>query len=139
MEILQNMGKLCRRDCLALQNNSDCLMLATWNTKKEQGIFTGKFLEYMMMRKPIIATVVGDVPNSEVANVIREGNLGVAYEEKCDATDYLLLKNYIASIYFEYLSNGEICYTPNEMVIERYRWENLICELELRLLSMADN
>lgn len=137
-EILQNVGKLSRQDCLKLQNEAECLLLATWNTRKEQGIFTGKFLEYMMMEKPIIATIVGDVPNSEVARVLREGNLGVAYEESCDATDYLILKNYIASLYGEYMKSGTICFVPNKAVTERYKWENLICQLELRLLAMED-
>ena len=63
-DILINHGVVNREKSLKIQKNSKILVLASWNTKKEKGILTGKFFEYMMMDKPIIAAISGDDKNS---------------------------------------------------------------------------
>lgn len=123
-------GRLARPDCLALQFSSHFLLLSTWNSKNEYGVFPGKFLEYMLIRKPIISVVDGNLPNSEVSEVIEEGNLGVAYEAARDRVDYIKLKAYLEKQYLLFSSKQELIFEPKEEVIGRYNYHHIIKQLE---------
>ncbi len=129
-EVIENHGRLSRAACLQFQSEADLLVLATWNTKQEQGVFTGKFLEYMLMQKPVVSVTVGEVPGSEVSEVIAEGNLGVAYEAACDEIDFVMLKDYIEKAYLAVVNGGKVDFAPSEEVVARYSWDNLIDTLD---------
>lgn len=129
-EFIITHGVLAREDCLRLQFSSDMLILATWNTEKECGVFPGKLLEYMLIGKPIVTTVTGDVPDSEVAQVIREGNLGTVYEEvNCEA-DFAKLKEYILTQYNLKVSGKELPFSPEQSVLDRYNYDTIIKRIE---------
>ncbi len=123
-------GVLAREDCLRLQFNSDLLVLATWNTEKECGVFPGKMLEYMLIGKPIVTTVTGDVPDSEVAQVVREGNLGIVYEEVNGEADFAKLKEYILSQYNHKKNSGTLPFSPEKSVLDRYNYDTTIKQIE---------
>lgn len=129
-DILKNHGKLSRADCLALQKVADFLVLCTWNNRGEEGVFPGKFLEYMLFNKPIIALVDGNLANSEVAQVIREGSLGIAYEQANGEADFKALKDYIKNAYHSFFKNGRADFEPSVEVAERYNWDRLILKIE---------
>lgn len=129
-DILTNNGRLGREACLNLQNSSHALVLSTWNDKREYGVFPGKFLEYMLMRKPIISVVDGNLGNSEVSQVIKEGNLGVSYEAVNKAEDLSGLKAYIYELYKCIVQSGEISYSPIQQVLDRYNYETIIKRVE---------
>ena len=129
-DIIVNHGVLAREDCLKLQFNSDLLVLATWNTEKERGVFPGKLLEYMLIGKPIVTTVMGDVPDSEVAQVVREGNLGFVYEEINKKEDFSALKEYILNRYRCKMSDGNLPYNPEKSVLDRYNYDTVIKQIE---------
>tara|TARA_B100001109_G_scaffold169767_1_gene138602 strand:+ start:165 stop:1499 length:1335 start_codon:yes stop_codon:yes gene_type:complete len=74
-------GQLSRLDALRLQQESDICLLATWNTSFEQGALTGKIFEYFMFKKPILAIVVGNLPNSEICKIINRIDAGHCFEE----------------------------------------------------------
>tara|TARA_B100000579_G_scaffold77782_1_gene60332 strand:- start:95 stop:1429 length:1335 start_codon:yes stop_codon:yes gene_type:complete len=74
-------GQLSRLDALRLQQESDICLLATWNTTFEQGALTGKIFEYFMFKKPILAIVVGNLPNSEICKIINRIDAGHCFEE----------------------------------------------------------
>ena len=74
-------GQLSRLDALRLQQESDICLLATWNTSFEQGALTGKIFEYFMFKKPILAIVVGNLPNSEICKIISRIDAGHCFEE----------------------------------------------------------
>lgn len=128
--IIRDHGVLSRTECLKLQFSSHLLVLSTWNNKNEYGVFPGKFLEYMLIGKPIISVVDGNLPNSEVSEVIEEGNLGIAYEAARDNEDYIKLKKYIEKQYLLFVSGQEIEFRPQEEVIERYNYKNIIKQIE---------
>ncbi len=128
--IVCDYGLINREDCIRLQANSDILLLSTWNDKNEYGVFPGKMLEYMLIKKPIISLTNGNLPNGEITQVIREGNFGVAYEEACDGKDYIKLKEYIKKSYEEFKTAGEVEFEPNQAVLDRYNYENIIKRLE---------
>src|SRR5690606_36715932 len=64
-DVLVDHGRVPRREALALQAASDLVVVATWNTEKDQGIMTGKVFECFMMRRPVLGVVNGDKPESE--------------------------------------------------------------------------
>ena len=106
------------------------LILATWNTEKECGVFPGKLLEYMLIGKPIVTTVTGDVPDSEVAQVVREGNLGIVYEEVNSEADFAKLKEYILTQYNYKVSGKELPFNPEQSVLDRYNYDTIIKRIE---------
>ncbi|MGN0451587.1 MAG: glycosyltransferase [Acutalibacteraceae bacterium] len=129
-EILKNHGKLSRADCLALQKAADFLVLCTWNNRGEEGVFPGKFLEYMLFNKPIIALVDGNLANSEVACVMREGKFGIACEAAGGERDHAALKAYIEKQYSLFEQNKSLDFAPSQKVLNRYNYENIIRRIE---------
>ena len=129
-DIVVNHGVLAREDCLKLQFGSDILLLSTWNTEKECGVFPGKLLEYMLIAKPIVTTVTGDVPDSEVAQVVREGNLGIVYEEVNGREDFAKLKEYILTQYNYKVNGKELPFNPEQSVLDRYNYDTIIKRIE---------
>lgn len=129
-DVLINHGVLKREDCLSLQFSSNVLVLPNWNTKKEYGVFPGKLLEYMLITRPILALVAGDVPNSEVAQVIKEGNLGIVYEEANADEDRKNLLAYVKKQYDCVMQGRGTDFAPNASVVERYNLCNTIREIE---------
>ena len=129
-DILKNHGKLSRADCLALQKAADFLVLCTWNNRGEEGVFPGKFLEYMLFNKPIIALVDGNLANSEVARVMREGEFGIACETAGGEKDYAELKSYIQKQYQLFSVEKAIEFAPEKEVLNRYNYDNIMRQIE---------
>lgn len=128
--ILENKGSLSREACLKIQYESTILVLSTWNERGEEGVFPGKFLEYMLIGKPIISLTCGNLSNSEVTSVMQEGNFGVAYESANDEKDFSALKNYIKKSYDLFLRTGNIPFEPKQEVLERYSYTTIMKRIE---------
>jgi len=126
IDIIKDHKMLSREACLQLQCSSDFLVLSTWNYKNEFGVFPGKFLEYMLINKPIIAIVNGDLAESEVKEVMEEGNFGVTYEYINDSNDYPKLKEYLIYQINSYLNKRNLKFSPINEVVERYSYDNII-------------
>lgn len=129
--IICDHGRLTREECLKLQFSSHLLVLSTWNKKGEEGVFPGKFLEYMLIGRPIISLTDGNMPNGEVTSVMKEGRFGVAYESICDKEDYAFLKEYVKNSYNELKNNGSITFEPHKEVLERYNYNRIIEKFEV--------
>lgn len=104
--MIQDHGVLSRKECLKLQFSSHLLVLSTWNNRGEEGVFPGKFLEYMLIGRPIISLTDGNLPDGEVTQVMREGKFGVAYESVKDKEAIVQLKHYIKTCYDEWLQKA---------------------------------
>jgi Glycosyltransferase len=130
---LKNHGVLSRTDCLKLQFSSHFLVLSTWNYKGEEGVFPGKFLEYMLIGQPIISIVDGNLADSEVSQVMNEGKFGITYESINDEKDFPELKLYIRTQYEKFLSEGKVEFFPEQKVLDRYNYENIIKRIEALL------
>lgn len=128
--IVHDHGVLPRNECLKLQFSSHLLVLSTWNNRGEEGVFPGKFLEYMLIGRPIISITDGNIPDGEVTLVMREGHFGVAYESARDKEDIKSLKDYIKTCYFEWLHKGSITFEPVQEVLERYNYDHIIEQIE---------
>jgi len=128
--ILVNRGLLKREDCLKLQFESDLLVLANWNTRKEYGVFPGKFIEYMLIGKPIVAITYGEMPECEITRVMKEGNLGVSWEEVTGERDFAFLKEYIKKQYDNVINGSKAEFSPESQVVDRYNYTNIIKKIE---------
>lgn len=121
-----DLGPLSREECLIKELESDILLLSTWNDRQEKGVFPGKFIEYMMIGKPIIALIDGNRSNSEVRTVMEEGKFGIAYESALSYIDFPTLKNYLLN-QFKRIKDGKgIEFNPNSAVRNRFDYESLV-------------
>lgn len=129
-------GFLTRKDSLKLQGESDILLVSSFDYQTNiGGIITGKALEYMSAGKPIIAIINGDIEHSELAEIIREANLGFAYEESHDGEDSQKLYQYLLEKFIEYKQTGKIKINPNEKILRKYDYQNL----GKRLVKIMEN
>lgn len=130
VNIIENHGYVSRKDVMELQAVSDIFLVATWNTIKEQGVLTGKFYESIQNNMPVIATVVGDMPGSEIGEVISEYNLGVCYEVANHATTFQLLKKYIENAYQQKMISGKVEYAPQNNPNFRFSYKAIARDFE---------
>ncbi|MTD30766.1 glycosyltransferase [Planomicrobium sp. YIM 101495] len=129
-DILIDHGYVTREESINLQQISRFLVLSTWNSKKEIGVFPGKFLEYMLLKKPIIAIINGDLANSEVAKVIEKSKIGVFFEEANYDKDQIQLKDYISLEYDLYKNKKPTSFQPNREFVRKYDYRNITREFE---------
>ncbi|WP_144390992.1 glycosyltransferase family 4 protein [Indiicoccus explosivorum] len=119
-DLVESKGMVPRKEALRLQAlrlqaESELLVVATWNEERHTGVLPGKFLEYMMFRKPIVAVVNGKVNDSEIGSMLREYDLGFCYEAANDSRDFRKLKLYLYEQYTSFLETGAIFLGGNQM------------------------
>ena len=119
-------GKVTRKEALKLQEDSDIVIVAAFDYQKEEcGIITGKALEYMSAKKPIIAVINGDIEHSELGEIIRIGNLGFVYEEAHYQNDSKELMKYLLNMYNDFIEKGELEFNPNNEILRKFDYQYL--------------
>lgn len=129
-------GMVSREVALRIQTESDILIVLTWNTKKEQGILTGKFFEYLQAEKPIISITSGDLANGELTDIISRANLGIACECITYKDDLLKLKNYILKQYQLMIKSENLAYCPNFEQMKKFHYGTITDNFEKIILSL---
>ncbi|MBR4880419.1 MAG: hypothetical protein IKU19_00695 [Clostridia bacterium] len=127
---IRDHGMLPRAKSLELQASARHLIHATWNEKGENGVFPGKFLEYIMMGRSIISLVSGDVPLSEVTVVVKKAGLGITYEEVTKDTDRAALKEYILNDYKNFKSGKGPALNIDSNEVNRFDFANVAKQIE---------
>ena len=118
-------GMLSRQECLNLQASARFLVLSTWNDRGEEGVFPGKFIEYMLINRPIISVVDGNLANSEVTDTIRRYNLGVSYES-ADMASMGQLYEWMKTQVQRYNEGQPALFFPDKCGIDKkYNWVNI--------------
>ena len=130
-------GFVSREKALEIQKGSDILVALTWNTDKEQGILTGKFLEYLQAQKPIISLTTGDLPNGELSQMVDNLNLGISCEYFNYNDDYSKLKNYIHKQYNFVIDVKELNFAPDYKKISEFHYEDISKQLMNIINSIA--
>lgn len=125
-----NHNVLSRTETSQLQASSDLFLVISWNTKNDQGILTGKFYEALQHKKPIIAIVSGDVPNSELKMLIDTYNLGICYEEATKEESEDMLKDYVFRQYRHKQAGKMLDYSPDPEVFNQFEYGNIVKKLE---------
>lgn len=123
---VEDHGQVSREDSIALQRNADLLLMASWHTAAQKGILTGKLFEYMMMDKPIVCCIKGELPNSGVRQVLEETGMGLCCEEACGAADEARLLDGLRAL----LSAPKGQRTETHGAVERYAYPELARRLE---------
>ena len=131
-------GKLSHRASLELQQQSDVLIVASYDYQNNQGgVITGKALEYMSAGKPVIALIMGDIEHSELADIIRKTNIGIAYEDAHKQDDYDQLYAYVCRLYKAFIENGKIEYNPDKTELRKYDYRNL-CNRLIKIINQIE-
>jgi hypothetical protein len=91
-DILVDKGIVDRDTSLKLQKESNINLMVTWATKKEKGILTGKFFEYIESNKPILCLINGE-KDEELENIISSCNVGqVMYTDEINKIESFILE-----------------------------------------------
>ena len=104
--------------------------MASWNTRKEKGILTGKYYEYVSVRKPILCCISGDEPNSKLKELIEKYNLGFCFEQANADKDAYSLKKYILQLCREFDIEKRIHFMGDEKYIKSLSYENISAQFE---------
>ena len=128
-DILITSDSVDRKESLKREMQSHLLALCSWNNKGEEGVVTGKLLEYMMIQKPIVALVQGTLKNSVVKEMISDGNLGFCYEEANKAIDTSLLKKFLIEQYKIHVLGQTGTFAPNKEYIEQYNYGTITSQI----------
>lgn len=127
--ILIDHGYVSRKASLEIQMKSDALLLASWNTEGNMGIVTGKFYEYLMMRKNIICLISGNKKQSTLKEMIDNAKCGYCYEE-ADEKTYEGLVSFVMRLYESIVVNKRPCYFPNQAYIEQFSYKYIAAEFD---------
>lgn len=98
VNLVHDFGFVERREALSIMRAADCTVLCTHNSREDQGVVPGKLYELLLIAKPIIAVINGDVPGSEAKKILEDTNAGIVYEEANHSLDYPLFKASIKSM-----------------------------------------
>ncbi|MBD5357294.1 MAG: glycosyltransferase family 4 protein [Bacteroides sp.] len=121
-----NHGFIPRDQSISLQLSANVLLLLSWNNIGDTGVVTGKFYEYLMMGRPIICLIKGNLPNSLLRQMIEETNTGTCYEEAATET------HNIAKEYLSCLLNNKYkakCPPKSSKCISQYNYKNIAGEI----------
>lgn len=129
-EILVNEGYVAREDSLAIQDQSDIVVVSTWNTEKDVGVIPGKIYECFLLKKPTITITNGTKPNSELGSMVKKSGLGIEVNVmQEDKDEEKRLKKFILDAYHSTLSNTEFKVDYNTDYINRFNYEYITEQL----------
>lgn len=129
-------GYIERSKALKLQQNAQILMVLSCNNEGESGVLTGKFLEYMMSGKSILAIISGNKPNSIIKEIVNDANLGFCYEECSHERDFDKLCDYLCSAYREFLQIGKVTDKSKKKMIDQFDYRNIANQVESLIESL---
>ena len=130
INVVEICGFVPRQRAQQIQQDSDILIVLTWNEEKGQGIITGKFYEYLSLKKPIIALVSGNLPSAEISSMINDLQVGLSCEEANERTDVDKLKKYILMQYQRKQKGQDLLYKAVDDEVRKYDYVNLTKRLE---------
>ena len=139
-DCVENHGPVSREESLRLQREADVLLLASWNTAGRQGILTGKMFEYMMMNRPVVCCVGGELAGSELKRVMTETGIGFCCEQAAGAADQQALEAYTAELVRRWQEKQPLMQEKNETAVEQYHYPQLAQKLDdwIRELERED-
>lgn len=115
-------GELSLEDTKELQRNSTVNLMLTWATKKEKGMLTGKFYEYLSTMKPIVCLINGE-KDPEIEEKFKSINCGYIFYENT-----IELKQVIEELYNKWEQNTLVnMYNKEELL--KYTYNNLSMKL----------
>lgn len=130
-------GFVSKPEAQRIQRMCDMLLVLSWNSVGQEGILTGKVFEYMQAGVPILALTGGDLPNAELSELVRELDLGFAYEYVNARNEARALQDYIARAAAR-RSSGEPLSTDSTSKIAPYHYLAIAEDLESICQDLVD-
>jgi len=118
-------GQVSRERSIALQKSADVLVMASVHLSSQKGILTGKLFEYMMMDKPIICCMSGDLTGSGVKQVLGETGMGVCCEQAAGQADEEALTAYVRRLILLWREGRSMLEGQNREAVEAYAYPKL--------------
>lgn len=134
----ESLGLVDRRVALGYEQAADALLLALRNDANRYGVLTGKYLEYLMMEKPVIGCVSGDWPDSDIARHIRTGRVGCCYEEAAGEDSMAALRAYLLALYRRAAADEAPQLTRDVAYVDGFDYRTLVKRLDGLLSGQAD-
>lgn len=135
--LVHDHGLLSHPSALSLQEQMDVLMVASWNSEEEEGVLSGKFLEYLGADRPILALVAGTKPGSELRELIEEMNVGICVEEAGGSPEMQRLRDWLVAAAAQRAGGKPISFSPNQEVVNRFSYPNIALQLNKLLYRLS--
>lgn len=137
IDVIRDHGLVTYEESLELQSSADALVVFSWNTEDQQGVLSGKFLEYLGANRPILALVAGDLANSEIDRVIVETQIGVCFEEARGQRDQERLEDWVTESARLREEGEPLPFMPLEGAVQNYSYPTIAQRLEKLLFRIG--
>lgn len=134
--IINQHGYLLSKELNQLQADSDIFLVLSWNRDRERGILTGKFYDGLNVKRPILSILAGDTMDSELYRLNEQYHYGFCYEQARGNQQDDEFESFISELYKQKIEQGQICYRPNDRLVNNFKYVNLTKELESLCLSL---
>jgi len=128
-EIICNKGIISRTEAIELQSASDCVVVATFCYKDNEGAMTGKIYEPIMMRRPVLLLVNGPGKNSEPGKFVNYLKAGIVYEDSYERGDVTKIKKHILKLRKEKKNYGGISSEIDESRRDEFDYKSITRKL----------
>jgi hypothetical protein len=119
--VVRQCGEVSLEECVRRQRESHVLLQVNWNDPTEKGVFSGKLLDYLAARRPILAAG-GSGNDLVVREILRETNAGIY------AVSNEEIKRSLERFYQEYKANGSVAYSGDWKEVEKYSNQSMARE-----------
>lgn len=115
-------GYVSHQESLNAINSANILILTNFDNVASKGIIPGKLFEYMATGNPILAIGPADADVEKILHKTKAGNY-FSHEQVAE------MKNYILSIYNQWLKNPYQKFETNENEVQQFNRKNLTSKL----------
>lgn len=133
-----NKGFIPRAEALKLQLESNILLLSSWCHKGDKHTLTGKFFEYLGMKRPILSVISGEETGCILKEMINAQSLGFCYEEANAASDTEELCSFLEKQYRMFNELGKTEFSPNEEFVESFEYKNIAKQMDNIICEMLN-
>lgn len=122
---VEDCGQVSREESIRLQRSADILLMASLYMKCQKGILTGKLFEYLMMDKPIVCCMKGDLTGSGVKHVLEKIGMGICCEQAAGQADEEALTAYVRRLILLWREGRSMLEGQNREAVEAYAYPKL--------------
>ncbi len=136
--ICKQYGYIPRTRVMEIMAGVDITLVCSTNTAADRGVVTGKLFELLLAEKPILTIVNGDLPDSELGQIVRDCCAGVVFEQATAQRDYPLLKQWLLDAYQSKQRSGAVPSTLCREKREQYSYAH-IAERLMAIFAAPDS
>ena len=126
---VEDHGMVSRQESIRLQLSADILLMASWHMTGRKGILTGKLFEYMMMNKPVVCCMSGDLTGSDVKGVLDTTGIGFCYEQAGGQADEEALHAFVKEMVQRKQQGQPLLDSGRMEAINAYSYPDLVARM----------